>query len=126
MADGDDRVARLLVAAAVWLGSPRWWRGLLVGIQPPADAHRRQAKSFLACSLNSRIGSAGPTSMKVTPPSATPVCPAGQWFQVSLRAPPPRSSWLSTRMRQNSLPKGSWATAQSMRGSSPGKEPGRG
>ena len=28
----------------------------------------------------------GPTSMKVTPPSATPVCQAGQWFQVSLRA----------------------------------------
>jgi hypothetical protein len=31
MADGDDRVARLRAAAAVWLGSPRLWRGLLVG-----------------------------------------------------------------------------------------------
>jgi hypothetical protein len=46
MADGDDRVARLLVAAAVWLGSPRWWRGLLVGIQPPADAHQASGKEL--------------------------------------------------------------------------------
>jgi hypothetical protein len=38
-----------------------------------------QEKSFLACSLNSRIGSRGPTSRTVTPPSLTPVCPAGQW-----------------------------------------------
>jgi DNA-binding CsgD family transcriptional regulator len=30
MADGNDRVARLRTAAAVWLGSPRLWRGLLV------------------------------------------------------------------------------------------------
>jgi DNA-binding CsgD family transcriptional regulator len=32
MADGDDRVTRLRAAAAVWLRSPRLWRGLLVAV----------------------------------------------------------------------------------------------
>jgi hypothetical protein len=45
----------------------------------PSASDLSQEQSFLACSLNSRIGSTGPTSMKVTPPSVTPVCPAGQW-----------------------------------------------
>ena len=48
-------------------------------LTPGRAGGRGQEKSFFACSLKSRIGPTGPTSMKVTPPSVMPVCPAGQW-----------------------------------------------
>jgi hypothetical protein len=66
---GASALARL-VARVRDAATQRLWQAL---------AERRQLKSFLACSLNSRIGPTGPTSMKVTPSAVTPVCPAGQW-----------------------------------------------